>query len=120
MASVFQRAINVTQGHLLSERTALANTFSSRLRGLVGRRGLNPSEGLLLTPCNAIHTLFMRFPIDAAFLDADGKIVKLFPHLVPWRLTGVYGHVRSVLELQAGTLEMSNTEHGDQVRFVPV
>ena len=53
----------------------VATTFFQRARGLIGRRGLEPGTGLLILHCNAIHTFFMRFPIDATFLDRNDRVV---------------------------------------------
>jgi len=77
----------------------VAQTLFQRLRGLIGRKGLAPGCGLLITRCNCIHTFFMRFPIDATFLDAHGAVVKTVRGIRPWRLW-VWGgwRARSVLE----------------------
>ena len=64
----------------------VARSFGARVRGLIGRRGLAPGEGLLILKCNAIHTLFMRFSIDATFLDAQNRVVRVVRDIRPWRL----------------------------------
>ncbi len=81
----------------------VAKTFLQRLRGLIGRKGLPPGEGMLILRCNAIHTCFMRFAIDATFLDADDKVVKVVRGIRPWRLF-VWGGLRArkVLETASG------------------
>ena len=77
----------------------VARSFGARVRGLIGRRGLAPGEGLLILKCNAIHTLFMRFSIDATFLDAQNRVVRVVRDIRPWRLF-VWGgwRARQVLE----------------------
>ena len=77
----------------------VAETFAERLRGLIGRDGLAPGEGLLITRCNCIHTFFMRFPIDVAFLDRRGAVVKTVRNVRPWRLF-VWGGFRAVSALE--------------------
>lgn len=81
----------------------VARTFPERARGLIGRRALAPGAGLLIERCNAIHTWFMRFPIDATFLDRDERVVKVVRGIRPWRLC-VWGGWRAakVLETAAG------------------
>ena len=64
----------------------VAETFAERARGLIGRPAPAPGRGLLIPRCNAIHTLFMRYPIDATFLDREGRVVKSVRNLRPWRL----------------------------------
>lgn len=113
------RVTNVTRGKILADRAEEARTFRARLVGLMGRRELRMGGGLHIVPCNSIHMLFMRFPIDALFLDRDGKIVRLFPALAPWRVTSLYRQAHSVLELPAGVAAASGTQLGDRLAFQP-
>ena len=96
---------------LVCQRCAVADGPLSRLRGLMGRRGLAPGEGLLLKPTPSIHTWFMRFPIDAVFLDADLRVLDVKPHLRPWRLAG-RRHTRAVLELAGGEADRLRLRRG--------
>lgn len=113
------RVNNETRGRLLADRAERATSFRDRFVGLMGRRSLAMGEGMLLAPCNSIHTFFMRIPIDVAFLDSGGTIVKQFVALPPWRATPVYFQAKSVLELPAGTLEASGTREGDRLSLEP-
>ena len=63
----------------------IAETFAQRAKGLIGRRGLPPGTGMLITKCNCIHTFFMRFAIDATFLDRHGNVVRRVRGIRPWR-----------------------------------
>lgn len=83
-------------------RAKVARTFFERLRGLIGTKSLGPDEGMLILRCNAIHTFFMGFPIDAVFLDANDEIVKTVRGIRPGRLF-VWGgwRARKVLEIAA-------------------
>ncbi|HYY06170.1 MAG TPA: DUF192 domain-containing protein [Candidatus Limnocylindria bacterium] len=88
-------------GTVVCERCLLAETPLARLRGLLGRSGMSSGEGLLLRPAASIHTAFMRFAIDAVFLDPTDRVVKVASALRPWRAAACRG-ARSVLELPAG------------------
>jgi uncharacterized membrane protein (UPF0127 family) len=88
-------------GDVVCERCFLAETAFARLRGLLGRSGLSSGEGMLLRPASSIHTAFMRFPIDAVFLDRPDRVVKVASDLRPWRMAACRG-ARTVLELGAG------------------
>jgi uncharacterized membrane protein (UPF0127 family) len=107
---------------LVNERThtavatevELASTRASRRRGLLGRDSLDPSCALMLTPCVAVHTAFMRFPIDIIFLDQDGVTVKLVADLRPWRMAAA-ARAHSVIELAAGTLRRQAIALGDRL-----
>lgn len=118
MEQRWYEAINETRSLPLASRTCRAATFGSRLRGLLGRSSFEPGEGLHLAPCNAIHTLFMRFPIDVLFLDRDGVVLLALSRLPPWRATRIVSGARSVLELPAGIIAATTTRAGDRVRFL--
>jgi uncharacterized protein len=96
-----QVALATDDGTVVCERCLLAETPLARLRGLLGRSGLASGEGLLLRPAGSIHTAFMRFSIDAVFLDRADRVVKVAAALRPWRAAACRG-ARSVLELSAG------------------
>lgn len=84
---------------VLGVRAKVADTFARRTRGLIGRPPPGPGEGLLILRCNAIHTLFMKYPIDATFLDRDNRVVKTVRNIPPWRLL-VWGGWRAVKVLE--------------------
>ena len=80
----------------------LATTFWQRFRGLMLRRPLPPATALLIAPCNSIHMCFMRFAIDAVYLDDDCRILKIAPHLLPWLGLSCCRGAWGCLELPAG------------------
>ena len=92
-------------------RAEVAKNLFQRLRGLMGRKSLPPGEGMLILKCNAIHTCFMRFPIDATFLDRDDNVVKVVRNIRPWRLC-VWGGRRAVKVLETAAEGVSRTEEG--------
>jgi len=104
---------NVTRNKLLCSKVRLATTFLGRLQGLLFSSELSEDEGLLLHPCNSIHTCFMRYPIDAVFLDNDYRVVALERNLLPWRINIAHPQARYVLELPAGQVALTLTEVGD-------
>jgi len=96
-----QVALANDDGTVVCEHCLLAETMFARLRGLLGRSGLSSGEGMLLRPAASIHTAFMRFPIDAVFLDRESRVLKVAAELPPWRAAACRGS-RTVLELPAG------------------
>jgi len=84
------------------------------MRGLLGRRELPSEEGILLRPASSVHMAFMRFPIDAVFLDADVRVVKIAAELQPWRAAGARG-AKSVLEIAAGEAARRGLSVGDRL-----
>jgi uncharacterized membrane protein (UPF0127 family) len=101
-------------GSVVCERLVLAETPPARLRGLLGRRELPAGEGLLLRPSGSIHTAFMRFPIDAVFLDRGLTVLSVARNVAPWRLAGKRG-ARAVLELAAGEADRFCLEPGERL-----
>jgi uncharacterized protein len=101
---------------VVCERCVLADHAPRRMKGLLGRRGLEPGEGLLLRPAPAIHTWFMRFPIDAVFLDRDLNVVHIAADLGPWRMARARG-ARAVLELPAGEAARRGLEPGHRLEL---
>lgn len=103
-------------------RLSVADSWLSRLRGLIGRSSLPEGTGLYLPGTNSIHMLFMRFPIDCLFVgpaNDDGwrRVVDIRRRVRPW--IGVVWwvrHAKGAVELTAGAIEASGMRVGDYVR----
>jgi uncharacterized protein len=100
-------------------RCEVADTALSRMRGLLGRRGLDAGGGMLIAPCPSVMTFFMRFTIDVVFLDRENTIVGIAHTLRPWRVAGAR-RAHSSLELPAGTAEALRLQEGDPLSIVPL
>ena len=107
-------ALRRENGSIVCERCLLAETALTRMRGLLGRRELPSGEGILLKPASSVHMWFMRFAIDAVFLDADMRVVKIAADLKPWRMTGARG-AKSCLEIAAGEAARRGLSVGDRL-----
>lgn len=92
----------------------VAHTRRSRRRGLLGRDSLDLSAALVLSPCRAIHTAFMRFPIDVAFVDRDGLVTRIVCDLAPWRLA-IEPRAHAVVECAGGSLRRRDVQLGDRL-----
>jgi uncharacterized membrane protein (UPF0127 family) len=84
-------------------KALVARTFGERARGLIGRRKPASGEGMLILRCNAIHTFFMSYPIDAVFLDRHDRVVKEVRGIKPWRFL-VWGGWRAVKVLETASV----------------
>ena len=113
------RVENVTRRVRVADRVGVADTFFLRLRGLLGRPALVPGEGLLITPCQAVHMLGMKYAIDVAFLDREGRVVAVSPELQPGSRSGWHRKARHALELPAGVLRETGTTVGDALEILP-
>jgi uncharacterized membrane protein (UPF0127 family) len=103
-------------GRVVCERCIVADRAHHRMRGLLGRRRLQPGEGMVLRPAWNVHTAFMRFPLDVVFLDADQVVIRIESSLAPWRTVSCRG-AREVVELAAGECARRGLETGDRVAW---
>lgn len=94
-----------------------ADTFFKRLRGLIGRKNLPPGHGLMIVPCNSIHMLFMRFPIDAIFIDKNFVIKKIDANLQTWTGISFCIGAWAVIEIAAGESARLNLQVGQTFKF---
>jgi len=60
---------------------------------------------------------FMRFAIDAVYIDKAGRVVKVSSDLRPWHFADAARGARDVLELPAGTAARTGTQAGDELVF---
>jgi uncharacterized membrane protein (UPF0127 family) len=104
--------IKNSKGEIICEHTKVADSFKSRLIGLMFSKDLGNSNGLLIAPCNSIHTFFMNYSLDVVFLDRKFRVIKVIYDMHPWRMTLMYFRAHQVLEMKAGTLN-SNIKVGD-------
>jgi uncharacterized membrane protein (UPF0127 family) len=104
--------MNARSGGMVATTTELAVTRSARRKGLLDRAALDPSSALVLAPCLMVHTAFMRFAIDVIFVDRAGRVVRIVPDLVPWRIAASFGAYATV-ELAAGALVSRDVAVGD-------
>ncbi len=103
-----------TSGRTLLRNVRVADTFSSRLFGLMLHDKLAADEGMLFPRCSSIHMFFMSFSIDAVFLNAEKEVVKVVSSLKPWRITWCRS-ATSVLEAPARWAAANGVEAGMQV-----
>ena len=98
-------------GGVVVERCQIADSPLARTRGLLGRDDLPPGGAGCPRPAGSIHTAFMRFPIDAVFVDSDLQVLRIARELPPWRMAAARG-ARAVLELPAGEAERRGLDVG--------
>jgi uncharacterized membrane protein (UPF0127 family) len=110
------RISNLTRDVELAHSVEVADTGATRRRGLLGRNALSPGEGLWITPCAAVHTCAMRFPIDLIYLDRSRRVKKVRHAVSPWRLSACLS-AHSVLELAAHSIRQTQTSPGDLLEF---
>jgi uncharacterized protein len=103
-------------GAVLVPRCYRAATPLARLVGLLGTPDLGPDEGLWIAPCASVHTLGLRAHIGCAFLDGEGRVLRVVDPLLAWRAASARG-ARAALEAPARVL--SRVRPGDVLRWQP-
>ncbi|MBC7475181.1 MAG: DUF192 domain-containing protein [Candidatus Sericytochromatia bacterium] len=109
----YLKITNKTNQKILGHNIGNANNTLSRLVGLIGKKKLNDGEGLLLTPCNSIHMMFMKISLDVIFLDRKNKVIHLIKNIQPWKVSKIIFKAQSVLELPVGTISRAELKIDD-------
>jgi len=116
------RAINLRTGLSIAESVEVSNTAIARMRGLIGRDSLKEGYAIWLSPCNWVHTIGMRLPIDIIYLGKEvrgkGGIVVALKEAVPKNtLTLPVLRAVSVLELPQGSIKDLDIRVGDRIEI---
>src|SRR5262245_5333900 len=113
-------SLALTNGHRIVARELIpAFDSASRRKGLLQRDSMPEDSALIIAPSNAVHTFFMRFAIDIAFVAKDGRVVKLRHGVRPWRIAAAW-RAFAVVELPVGALERAGVQPGDILRVGPI
>lgn len=112
------KIMNLTTNELVADKVVVANRLITRMVGLLGHKSLSPGSGLLITPCMGIHTIGMRFSIDAVFLDRDDTVIATLHSFPPNRISRIYRRGAAVIELPAGSLKECAVSVGDKIEYI--
>ena len=91
--------VRASDGTVMVPRLYRADTWLSRLRGLIGSPPLVPGEALWIEPCSQVHTHFMGYPLHVAFVDRTGRVLRVRHDLATWRFSPWVRGARSVIEV---------------------
>jgi uncharacterized membrane protein (UPF0127 family) len=111
------RVVNSTRGTLIGDSVRLADSGLTRIVGLAGERMLPPGDGLLIVPSQGVHTLGLLFAIDVIVVDGDLNVIAVRRAMRPFQITCAFANAAAVLELPAGTVDLSGTAVGDTLEF---
>jgi uncharacterized membrane protein (UPF0127 family) len=109
--------IHKRTGKVIADQGKIARDFKGRSIGLLNRTSLGDNEALLIYPCNSIHTFFMKFPIDVAFLDKQHKVVKIVQDMPAGKLQSCHIIAKSTLEINSGSIARNDIKVGDTLIF---
>ena len=109
--------IELESGEVVCEKCLMATSWGLRFRGLMAKKELPADEGILLRPCASVHTMFMRFPIDVVFCDADLRVLAVAAEVPKWRMRSKRG-AKVAIELAADEAARRAIAVGTQLRVV--
>ena len=111
------KVINTSKKTVIAQEFGFADTFWTRMVGLLNRKSLSPQEALIITRCQSVHMFFMRFAIDVIFVSKENKVVGLVQDLRPFQLSPIYFKSSYAIELDTGSISSTKTEIGDQIEI---
>ena len=109
---------NTRNNRVVAHTLLTAFDSATRRTGLLKHESLEEGHALIIAPSNAIHTFWMHFAIDVAFVRRDGQVVKVCSAVVPWRIAAAW-RAYAVVEMAAGALSASDTQRGDLLQLTP-
>ncbi|MFN8369958.1 MAG: DUF192 domain-containing protein [Bacteriovoracaceae bacterium] len=117
----FVKITHKNSNYVICEKAKIANSLIDRVIGLMFKSNIKNTngDGLLIDPCNSIHTFFMRFNLNVIFISKDNRVVKIIKNLKPWRITLIYFGAKKVLELSADSLQKIDLKKGDELTEEP-
>ena len=110
------KILNQTKNTVLADKVQTADSFLRRMQGLLGRSIFLPGEALVITHCNSIHMVFMKFAIDVVFVDKKQEVVGVVSNIQPFALSPVFWKASQAIELPTGTIMRSETCLGDIIQ----
>ncbi len=111
------KVVNKANNSIIAQNVMVADTFLTRVVGLLNRKSLPKDEALIITKCNSIHMFFMRFAIDVIFIDKNNQVVGLVERIKPFCLSRIYFKAVSAIEFAEGIIAEKKVSIGDQLEI---
>ena len=112
------KIVNKKNNAIIVSHAKRADTFLTRMIGLLGKEALFKDEGLVITHCQSIHMFFMRFAIDVVFANKNNIVVGLVQRIQPFHLSPIFVKASYAIELPEGTILDKKISLGDQLELI--
>ncbi len=109
--------VRKNDGTIIGPDIKIAKGFFQRLKGLIGSDSLSYGEGLIIVPCNSVHTFFMKYPIDVVFISKEKIVIKIINSMGPYRISAIVPKSYFVMELPSGTCRAYSLQKGEKLSF---
>ena len=103
---------NITKNTIIATEAKLADNFLARLKGLLGTELLEKGSALIITSCNGIHTVGMKYSIDIIFVDKNNKVIKIVTNMPSMKFT-LCRRASYVIETSSDVVDTTSTKIGD-------
>lgn len=113
------KILNASTKTLLADQALIAKNPAERMKGLLTRKQLSPGEALIITRCQSIHMMFMKFSIDVLFVDRHNTVVGLVKKIKPFQISPIFWKSDYAVELPAGTISEKRISIGDGLQILP-
>jgi len=105
------------ENHVFLGEVAIADSFSTRLRGLLGSRDLPCFKGILLKPCKQVHTIGMRYTISVWYVNRELKIIKIIDALPPNTISPYLRESHFIIEFPSTWAHITESQEGDKLEM---
>lgn len=117
---MLMKLYNATTKKVIAQNVLVADTFYTRLKGLLGKQELSKGTALWIKDCPSVHTFFMQFSIDVIFIDKHMKVTSTVENLKPWRFTKFFQYKNSsCFELSNDSKILTQVSKGDLLDVRP-
>lgn len=110
---LYNNTINIK----IASEVIISNKCFSRMKGLLGRDGLDFHKCMVIYPCNSVHTYFMKFPIDVIFLNREYKVIRVIENLKPFKASPLVRKAYYAVEMPARPDIKDIIHEGDQLKI---
>jgi len=107
------KVYNSSKNNLIADDVNVAQNPFTRTIGLLFKKSLTATQGLVIKPCCSIHTFFMQFEIDVLFVNRKNEIIALYEKVKPYRILPIHFKSYYVIELASGSISAKNIQKGD-------
>ena len=117
---MYMKLYNTTKNQIIAKDLLVADTFYTRLKGLLGKSDLPKDTALWIKDCPSVHTFFMKFDIDVIFIDKHMRVTRVVENLKPWRFTRFFQYKnKSCIELSSLNQISTKVSKGDILNVRP-
>jgi len=107
---------NISKNTIIGNDVHYADSWLSRLIGLMFHKPLEANQGLVLPKCKAIHTFFVSQTLKVLVLDINKKLINKF-EISSGRISRIYPQAYYFLEISKENKNFDLCDKGDLISW---